>query len=76
MKVLLIIALAINLVGCKKLIQDHELSFESDQVISKTTISENYGLPFSGNFPIIIQEQEYGEINLYPKTENDDFSVE
>ena len=76
MKVLLIIALAINLVGCKKLIQDHELSFESDQVISKTTISENYGLPFSGNFPIIIQEQEYGEVNLYPKTENDDFSVE
>lgn len=76
MKVLLIIALAINLIGCKKLIQDHELSFESDQVISKTTISENYGLPFSGNFPIIIKEKEYGEINLYPKTENDDFSVE
>ena len=76
MKIFLLIALILNFTGCKKLIQGHELTFESDQVISKTTISENYGLPFSGNFPIIIQEQEYGEVNLYPKTENDDFSVE
>jgi hypothetical protein len=76
MKMFLIIGLILNFTGCKKLIQEHELSFESDQVISKTTISENYGLPFSGNFPLVINEQEYGEVNLYPKTDSDDFSVE
>ena len=76
MKSILLIALIFNMVGCKKVIEDHELSFASNQVISTTTISKSYGLPFSGNFPIDIKDKNYGEINLYPKTANDDFQVE
>ena len=76
MKALILTALALNLVGCKKVIEDHELTFASNQIISTTTIAKNYGLPFSGNFPIDIKEENYGEVNLYPKTNNDDFQVE
>ena len=76
MKSILLIALILNMVGCKKVIEDHELSFASNQVISTTTIAKNYGLPFSGNFPVDIKDKNYGEINLYPKTSSDDFQVE
>ena len=76
MKSIILIALILNIVGCKKVIEDHELTFASNQVISTTTIAKNYGLPFSGNFPVDIKDKNYGEINLYPKTSNDDFQVE
>ena len=76
MRVLLLLFLSIHLIGCQTIIENHELDFEANQVISRTTISDKFGLPFTGNFPLIIKEKEYGEVNLFPKTESDPFIVE
>ena len=73
---MLLLLLSSSLVGCKNVLESHRLSFKDNKVISTTTISEKYGLPFSGNFPLDIKELNYGQINLFPKTDKDNFKVE
>ncbi len=70
-----IIACLLTLVSCKGIIKDHDLSIGDNLITSTTSFDEKFGLPFSGNFPIIIKEVDYGAIDLAPKTQNDDFSV-
>ena len=71
----LIFSALMTLISCKGIIKDHEISFGENQVISTTRFDDKFGLPFSGNFPIVIKEIEYGAVDLAPKTEVDDFSI-
>jgi len=73
-KLTIIISLFI-LVSCNGVVNDHKISVAENQIISTTIFSEKFGLPFSGNFPVIIKEVDYGSIDLAPKTEIDDFSI-
>ena len=73
-KIFIILCL-FTFISCKGIIKDHELSIGDNQIISRTSFDEKFGLPFSGNFPIIIKDVDYGAIDLAPKTQNDDFSV-
>ena len=74
-KRLLLILSLFALISCKGIITNHDVEIQENQIISTSEFSEKFGLPFSGNFPIIIKEVDYGSIDLAPKTENDDFSV-
>ena len=73
-RIAILIAL-FSLVSCKGIISDHQLDIQNNQIISTTIFTEKFGLPFSGNFPIIIKDVDYGEINLLPKTVEDEFSI-
>ena len=75
LKRLLVIMSLLSLVSCKGIINDHTLEIEDNQIISTSYFSEKFGLPFSGNFPIIIKEVDYGSVDLAPKTDVDDFSI-
>lgn len=63
------------LVSCNGIVDDHKISIGDNQIISTTIFNEKFGLPFSGNFPVIIKDVEYGSFDLAPKTTIDDFSV-
>ena len=73
-KAFLLIAL-FSLVSCKGIISDHNLSIETNQIISTTTFAEKFGLPLSGNFPFTIKEVNYGNVDLAAKTDVDDFTI-
>ena len=62
-------------ISCNGIIDDHKLSIGENQIVSTTIFNEKFGLPFSGNFPVIIKDVDYGSIDLAPKTQIDDFSV-
>ena len=64
-----------SLISCRGIINDHFLEIEDNQIISTSSFSDKFGLPFSGNFPIIIKEVDYGAVDLLPKTQSDDFSI-
>ena len=49
MRVLLLLFLSIHLIGCQTIIENHN-DFEANQVISRTTISDNLVFPLVATF--------------------------